>query len=124
MVSFLLGSFAGMSSWLLVYPVDLIKTKVQRDALAGMPRVSAAEVFRQMLFTQGGSGDMEKTPRSLRRVPLRRFLRLYNGLGISALRSFLSHGITWMIIEGVSRKIKEPQRFDDDAPLFDLAEYQ
>lgn len=37
----------------------------------------------------------------------RRFLRLYRGLGVSALRSFISHGLTWMIIETVSERIRQ-----------------
>lgn len=33
---------------------------------------------------------------------LKRFLRLYRGLGVSALRSFISHGLTWLLIETIS----------------------
>lgn len=38
---------------------------------------------------------------------LARFLRLYRGLGVSALRSFISHGLTWTLIESISAKITE-----------------
>ena len=93
-VSFLSGSSAGILSWLIVYPVDLIKTKVQRDALAGTPRqFTGWEVFLHMIKERApiqqddvaGKKGIIKTD-----TVLARFLRLYRGLGVSALRSFIS----------------------------------
>lgn len=94
-VSFLSGSSAGILSWLIVYPVDLIKTKVQRDALAGNPRqFTGWQVFLHMIKERPpiqqhpgvrGQGMLPKTD-----TVLARFLRLYRGLGVSALRSFIS----------------------------------
>lgn len=106
-VSFLSGSSAGILSWIILYPVDLIKTKVQRDALAGMPRqFTGWQVFLHMIkerppIEQQGK---EKGPKD---TLVRRFLRLYRGLGVSALRSFISHGLTWTLIESISGKITE-----------------
>lgn len=92
MVSFLSGSAAGILSWLIVYPVDLIKTKVQRDALAGNPRLFTGwQVFLHMIKqrepVQTGEGNSGVA--KVDTLP-RRFLRLYRGLGVSALRSFIS----------------------------------
>ncbi|CBQ67663.1 related to carnitine/acylcarnitine translocase [Sporisorium reilianum SRZ2] len=108
-VSFLSGSSAGILSWLIVYPVDLIKTKVQRDALAGNPRqFTGWQVFLHMIKERppiqqpGQKQGMIKTD-----TFLARFLRLYRGLGVSALRSFISHGLTWTLIETISGKITE-----------------
>lgn len=115
-VSFLLGSTAGITSWLVVYPVDLIKTKVQRDALAGELSRSAVHVFRSLL---SAAPDQS----AVRGVPLRRFLRLYRGLGISAVRSFISHGITWMMIETLSRHRQE-MLAQLNPRLVDFSEYQ
>lgn len=91
-VSFLSGSSAGILSWLIVYPVDLIKTKVQRDALAGNPRqFTGWQVFLHMIKerppiqAEGQKQGILKTD-----TFLARFLRLYRGLGVSALRSFIS----------------------------------
>ena len=110
LVSFLSGSSAGILSWLIVYPVDLIKTKVQRDALAGNPRqFTGWQVFLHMIKERppiqsedGGKKRILKTD-----TFLARFLRLYRGLGVSALRSFISHGLTWTLIESISGKITE-----------------
>ncbi|CDU23871.1 related to carnitine/acylcarnitine translocase [Sporisorium scitamineum] len=108
-VSFLSGSSAGILSWLIVYPVDLIKTKVQRDALAGNPRqFTGWQVFLHMIKERppmqqpGREQGVGKTD-----TLLARFLRLYRGLGVSALRSFISHGLTWTLIETISGKITE-----------------
>lgn len=95
-VSFLSGSAAGIASWLIVYPVDLIKTKVQRDALAGNPRLFTGwQVFTHLIrerpattrtMTNGALGEQVQVGDTV----VRRFLRLYRGLGVSALRSFIS----------------------------------
>ncbi|SNX81573.1 related to carnitine/acylcarnitine translocase [Melanopsichium pennsylvanicum] len=110
-VSFLSGSSAGILSWLIVYPVDLIKTKVQRDALAGNPRqFTGWQVFLHMIKERPPiqSEVSEGRKRMLKTDTfLARFLRLYRGLGVSALRSFISHGLTWTLIESISGKITE-----------------
>lgn len=90
-VSFLSGSAAGIFSWLLVYPVDLIKTKVQRDALAGNPRqFTGWQVFLHMIREKRPTVEDGKGRILRRDTFLSRFLRLYRGLGVSALRSFIS----------------------------------
>lgn len=108
-VSFLSGSSAGILSWMILYPVDLIKTKVQRDALAGNPKqFTGWQTFMHMIRerptvqVEGGKKRILKTD-----TFLARFLRLYRGLGVSALRSFISHGLTWTLIETISGKITE-----------------
>lgn len=108
-VSFLSGSSAGILSWLIVYPVDLIKTKVQRDALAGNPRqFTGWQVFLHMIKQRPPIHEERGKRRILKTDTfLARFLRLYRGLGVSALRSFISHGLTWTLIESISAKITE-----------------
>lgn len=125
-LSFLIGSSAGMLSWLLVYPVDLIKTQVQRNALAGSPKTSARAVFRKLLYEQGPAGTNASASRwTLGGIPVNRFLRLYRGLGISAVRSFISHGITWMLIESISRRLRESAKDQDTrTPPFDYLDFQ
>lgn len=121
-VSFLIGSSAGMLSWLLVYPVDLLKTQIQRDALAGAPRTSASLVFKKLVAVP----EHGTTSRfAIGGVPLSHIARLYRGLGISAVRSFISHGITWMMIETISKHLKEVQQTKSFAAvLLDYLEYQ
>lgn len=101
-VSFLSGSTAGIASWFIVYPVDLLKTNVQQRTLSHHPlQLTGYQLFTHLL--------RERPPpdNATRDTFVKRFLRLYRGLGVSALRSFISHGLTWTIIESLSDKIEE-----------------
>lgn len=123
-VSFLIGSASGMLAWSAIYPLDLIKTQVQRDVLAGMPRKSGISVLWRLLKQRDGDQGPIKKVRSLSDLPINRFLRLYRGLGISALRSFLSHGITWMIIESITRHVDSEAVNHDLDVSYDLVDFQ
>lgn len=113
-LSFSLGSASGMISWLVIYPVDLLKTRFQQDALAGNTNLSLSHLFRHLL------GDSPGQAQSTR---LQRFLRLYRGLGISAIRSFFTHGMNWMLIETIARNMREPPP-DANPRLLDYADFQ
>ena len=119
-VSFLIGSVSGILSWFSIYPIDLIKTQVQRDVLAGVQRQSAVAVFRRLLQR----GDSHPTEFNVRHVPWRRFLRLYRGLGISALRSFISHGLMWTTIESISHRVESEARNHDLDSSYDFLDFQ
>ena len=86
LTTFVCGSSAGILSWIIIYPVDLVKSKVQRNALAGVPRESPWHIFRRL-----SSGGLSK---------------LYRGLGVSAVRSIFSHGIHWSVLEAVRGEIE------------------
>lgn len=85
LVSFLTGSTAGIASWLFVYPVDLLKTNVQQRTLSGHPK----QLTGMQLFTHLMRERPPPDP-TQRDTFFKRFLRLYRGLGVSALRSFIS----------------------------------
>lgn len=122
LVPFMTGSASGILSWFIIYPMDMIKTQIQRNALAGAPRLSAYKVFEQLLFQQPGDGASGK--RRLRDVPIGHFLRLYRGLGISALRSLISHGMSWMIIETILGQVHYGRQLSDDDEAADFVDYQ
>ncbi|GAA5965222.1 hypothetical protein JCM3765_006360 [Sporobolomyces pararoseus] len=77
--TFACGSAAGVASWALVYPIDLVKAKVQRNALADAAYERPWHVFQRL-----SAGGVTK---------------LYRGLGISAGRSVFTHGLLWTILE-------------------------
>lgn len=68
-----------------VYPVDLLKTNVQQRSLSNHPK----QLTGWQLFTHLMRERPPPDP-SIRDTFLKRFLRLYRGLGVSALRSFIS----------------------------------
>ena len=43
------GGLAGIATWTLLYPVDLVKTKIQSDSLDNPKYKNGIDCFRQML---------------------------------------------------------------------------
>ncbi|KAG7527509.1 hypothetical protein FFLO_06869 [Filobasidium floriforme] len=89
-VAFGAGAFAGVTSWALIYPVDDRQTKHQQRALAGLqPRPFIQQMSRLV------RGTDEANPKPL----LIGLGRLYRGLGISMMRSVMTHGLLWTLID-------------------------
>jgi len=95
-VPFFCGSFSGVTSWALIYPLDVVKTKVQTRALAGEPKRGILETFRRLI-----RGPDAENPRPFHLG----VARLYRGLGISALRSITTHGLLWTFFDLVANYI-------------------
>ncbi|GAA5968284.1 hypothetical protein JCM11641_003797 [Rhodosporidiobolus odoratus] len=94
--TFVCGSVAGVSSWFAIYPIDLVKAKLQRNALALAPYERPWSIFRRL--SAGG------------------YTRLYRGLGISAFRSIGTHGLMWTVLERTRSSIvrrTEPYRLPE-----------
>ncbi|KAH9813034.1 mitochondrial carrier domain-containing protein [Melampsora americana] len=88
LIPFVCGSTCGVASWFLIYPLDLVKSRIQRDALANThARQSALTIFKSLIKQDG-------------------FTKLYSGLSISAFRSFCQHGMMWTILESVRSQIE------------------
>lgn len=96
LIPFACGSLAGVSSWALIYPLDVVKTKVQQRALAGVPPRTPWVTFKRLL-----RGPDPQQPRTI----VAGIGRIYQGLGVSAARSILTHGFLWTIYEYVKQKI-------------------
>lgn len=96
LLPFLCGSFAGVSSWALIYPLDVVKTKVQQRALSGAPKRSLVVTLSRLVR----GPDIEHPKPILIGIG-----RLYRGLGVSATRSIITHGLLWTVLDFVSSKI-------------------
>ncbi|KAH7102349.1 mitochondrial carrier [Auriculariales sp. MPI-PUGE-AT-0066] len=81
---------AGVTSWALIYPLDVVKTKVQQRALSGQKRRTIGETCMRMI-----RGPDPDKPRTF----VHGIGRLYRGLGVSALRSVTTHGLLWTIFD-------------------------
>jgi len=106
LIPFVCGSVAGVTSWALIYPVDVIKTKVQQRQLAGKaPRTVFQQLHRLI------RGPDPENPKTL----IQGISRIYRGLGISALRSITTHGLLWTIFDYVATRIDrlQPTNYDD-----------
>ncbi|WVF67662.1 hypothetical protein IAT40_002421 [Kwoniella sp. CBS 6097] len=93
-IPFLCGSLAGVSSWALIYPVD---TKAQQRALSGLePRTPLYQLRRLV------RGVDKENPKPW----LTGIARLYRGLGVSMIRSMLTHGLLWTIVDAAGSWIE------------------
>ncbi|RDX56515.1 mitochondrial carrier [Lentinus brumalis] len=106
LVPFLCGSLAGVTSWALIYPLDVVKTKVQQRALAGERQRTVFETFYRLI-----RGPDPNAPKPI----LTGLARLYQGLGVSALRSVTTHGLLWTIFDLTASYIDRlPGRTDSE----------
>ncbi|KAG2157238.1 hypothetical protein DEU56DRAFT_845237 [Suillus clintonianus] len=96
LIPFVCGSLAGVSSWALIYPLDVVKTKVQQRALAGTPPKGVWETLRRLV-----RGPDPKDPKPV----LAGIARIYRGLGVSAVRSITTHGLLWTFFDITSHYI-------------------
>jgi len=93
LVPFFCGSLSGVTSWALIYPMDVVKTKVQQRALAGERYRGVVETLTRLI-----RGPDPQNPKPL----LAGVGRLYRGLGVSAIRSITTHGLLWTCFDLVS----------------------
>ncbi|KAF8746059.1 hypothetical protein AX14_000124 [Amanita brunnescens Koide BX004] len=96
LVPFVCGSISGVTSWALIYPLDVVKTKIQQRALAGERYRTPWETLVRLI-----RGPDPSAPKPL----LAGIARIYRGLGVSALRSITTHGLLWTLFDLVSRHI-------------------
>ncbi|EPS95428.1 hypothetical protein FOMPIDRAFT_1062709 [Fomitopsis schrenkii] len=105
-VPFMCGSLAGVTSWALIYPLDVVKTKVQQRALAGEKSRTIVETLRRLI-----RGPDPNAPKPI----LMGLARLYRGLGVSALRSITTHGLLWTFFDLTATYIDNlPRALDDN----------
>lgn len=93
LVPFVCGSLSGVTSWALIYPLDVVKTKVQQRALAGEQYRGPGETLHRLI-----RGPDPQNPKPL----VAGIARIYRGLGVSALRSVTTHGLLWTFFDLVS----------------------
>ncbi|PFH54273.1 hypothetical protein AMATHDRAFT_72776 [Amanita thiersii Skay4041] len=96
LVPFFCGSVSGVTSWALIYPLDVVKTKVQQRALAGDRYRGPWETLIRLV-----RGPDPNNPKPL----LSGIARIYRGLGVSAVRSITTHGLLWTLFDLVSKYI-------------------
>jgi len=93
LIPFACGSLSGVSSWAFIYPLDVVKTKVQERSLAGLPSRGVWVTFHRLI-----RGPNPDAPQPI----LSGIARIYRGLGVSAVRSITTHGLLWTFFDIVS----------------------
>lgn len=87
LVHFMSGGLCGMLSWLFVFPVDVIKTNLQKDIMLEKPKYSNALECASYLVKKNGVRG------------------LYRGLNVTLLRAFPIHSLNFLVYEQVLRVI-------------------
>lgn len=86
---FVSGGLAGVISWLTVYPLDVIKTRLQQDNVANPKYKGMVDCFHQSLHQDGW----------------RVFLR---GLSPTLLRTFIVSGANFLVYELAAKALSLP----------------
>ncbi|KAJ3185027.1 hypothetical protein HDU87_002593 [Geranomyces variabilis] len=97
----LAGGIAGTLSWLVLFPIDITKSVLQREALQHRPKYLTALQFITTRWRKSG---------------IRGF---YNGIGPQLVRSFPVHSINFLVYENVVRWCRA--RGAEEGPISDAA---
>ncbi|KAI9030344.1 mitochondrial carrier domain-containing protein [Hyaloraphidium curvatum] len=87
---FLAGGLSGVSSWLIIFPFDLLKSRLQKDAQLSVRTYSGLMDCARKTYATGG---------------LRGF---YSGFSATLLRSFPLHSLNWLVIEATLKFCTRP----------------
>ena len=102
----LCGGLAGVTTWVSIFPLDVIKTRVQTQILHSVParggeesallqrevqkpRMTSIEVARQAYRTEGAGV-------------------FFRGLGISSVRAFVVNAVQWAVYEWMMKMLQQP----------------
>ncbi|KAI8596739.1 mitochondrial carrier domain-containing protein [Dissophora ornata] len=96
MVHFFAGGLCGVFSWLVVFPIDLVKSVVQKEALISNPRYSGAlDCAKDIVRRDGVRG-------------------LYRGLSVTCYRAMPIHSLNFLVYEAVMDYVKRWSGHGDD----------
>lgn len=90
MTHFMSGGFCGILSWLVVFPVDAIKTNLQKDIMMAQPRYTSFWNCAKSLVRKNGVKG------------------LYRGLTVTLIRAFPIHSLNFLVYEQVLKSIPPP----------------
>lgn len=97
MVHFFAGGLCGVFSWLVVFPIDLVKSVIQKEVLSSHPRyTSALDCARDIVSREGVRG-------------------LYRGLSVTCYRAMPIHSLNFLVYEAVMDKVKTWSGHGEDA---------
>ncbi|KAF9102675.1 hypothetical protein BGX27_010912 [Mortierella sp. AM989] len=89
MVHFFAGGLCGVFSWLVVFPIDLVKSVVQKEVLVTNPRYSGAlDCAKDIIRREGVRG-------------------LYRGLSVTCYRAMPIHSLNFLVYEAVMDYVKK-----------------
>ncbi|KAF9305700.1 hypothetical protein BGZ74_009248 [Mortierella antarctica] len=98
MVHFFAGGLCGVFSWLVVFPIDLVKSVIQKEVLITHPKYSGAlDCAKDIVRREGVRG-------------------LYRGLSVTCYRAMPIHSLNFLVYEAVMDYVKRFSGHEHDAP--------
>ncbi|KAG0372789.1 hypothetical protein BGX24_012573 [Mortierella sp. AD032] len=106
MVHFFAGGLCGVFSWLVVFPIDLVKSVIQKEVLVTHPKYSGAlDCAKDIVRREGIRG-------------------LYRGLSVTCYRAMPIHSLNFLVYEAVMDHVKNwSGHANDPSPLGSLGSY-
>ncbi|ORY36386.1 mitochondrial carrier [Rhizoclosmatium globosum] len=83
MVHMMAGGLSGTLSWIVLYPIDLIKSVMQKEAMQPIPKYTSAKQFISRRYKKSGIAGF------------------YPGIGAQLTRSFPVHALNFLVYEAV-----------------------
>lgn len=110
----LCGGIAGVVTWLSVFPLDVIKTRIQTQAMAssGSPEVTGgvgaqSPLLGNQTLPERRLKAWEMTKRTYRNEGVSVFFR---GLGVCSLRAFIVNAAQWAVYEWIMNELEPGRR--------------
>ncbi|KFY29624.1 hypothetical protein V494_08604 [Pseudogymnoascus sp. VKM F-4513 (FW-928)] len=104
--SLLCGGIAGVVTWASVFPLDVIKTRVQTQALPSAERTPLLGAASAAAVKQGRMGAIETARRIYREEGASVFFR---GLGVCSVRAFIVNAAQWAVYEQIMKELSPTQ---------------
>ncbi|KAI9822146.1 MAG: hypothetical protein M1832_003149 [Thelocarpon impressellum] len=108
------GGLAGIATWTSIFPLDVIKTRVQTQPFSS-PLSPIGPNERAPLLDTDGSQPRAAVVKRLGAVQIardvyhREGLRpFFRGLGVCSVRAFLVNGAQWSVYEWIMARLKSP----------------
>lgn len=104
----LCGGIAGIVTWASIFPLDVIKTRVQTQAFGNISSIASAEENTTLLNQNNSSrkagrrGAWEIAKLTYREEGMRSFFR---GLGVCSVRAFIVNAVQWATYEWIMREL-------------------
>jgi hypothetical protein len=96
LTQFLAGGICGIMCWIVVFPLDLVKTLIQKEILLPNPTYkSAKDCVRDIYFKNGFNG-------------------FYRGISVTLIRAFPIHSLNFLVYEQTLLLVRHLSGNDDD----------
>ncbi|KAG8623766.1 hypothetical protein KVT40_008742 [Elsinoe batatas] len=102
----LCGGIAGVVTWASIFPLDVIKTRVQTQGLSPSPTSPVTEATSMLRRPQVRLGAVKLARTLYREEGAGIFFR---GLGVCSARAFIVNAVQWAVYEWIMRVLTIPE---------------